>query len=243
MFNENKIWHSVKERRAFNRKKQHLQTKKRRRLQLAAQRKRCFESRPFFKRAKFRAELHDKDRYRRLVNWFGEGDHAKALYHKEVHPTSNEFWWEAQFNHQKYITAKGRAVLEAKHIEEENKLRNNFKVFLEAVPRAQHARLKAWFDFCDKQGEYSGLFEDDDGIDENQFLEEGLAYRDVAWDQKLPLPILKSIVFLSKEWPINTIPAYGIRVTKNIEVTKDVAQASQEDVDTSDFESDGDAGF
>ena len=238
MFNENKIWHSVKERRAFHRKKQQLQTQKRRRLHYVAQQKRCIESRPFFKKAKFRTELHDKDRYRRLVDWFGDGDHAKSLYHKEVNPTSNEFWWEAQFNHQKYITTKGRAVLEAKNIQEENKLRNNFKVFLETVPKTQHARLKAWFDSCDKQGEYSTLFEDDDGIDINLFLEEDLAYRDVAWDQKLPVPILKSIVFLSKKWPMNTIPVFG---EKNVEV--DVPQESQEDVDTSDFESDVDAGF
>ncbi len=234
MFNENKIWHSVKERRAFNRKKQYLQTQKRRRLQQAAQQKRCIESRPFFKKAKFRTELHDKDRYQRLVNWFGDGDRAKALYHKEVHPTSNQFWWEAQFNHQKYITAKGRAVLNAKNIEQEKNLRNNFKVFLETVPKAQHARLKAWLDYCDKQGQYSTLFEDDDGIDENLFLEEDLAYRDVAWDQKLPLAILKSIVFLSKEWPMNTIPVFA----ENVEV---VSEESQDD--TSDFESDADAGF
>ena len=242
MFNENKIWHSVKERRAFNRKKQHQRTNKRRSLQKEARRKRCIESRPFFKKAKFKAEVHDQDHYRRLVRWFGEGEKAKALYHKETHPTSNQFWWEAQFNHQKYITAKGRAVLQAKNNEQELLQRSKFKVFLETVPRAQHARLKAWFDSCDKHGEYSGLFEDENGIDENQFLDEDLAYSDVAWHEILPIPILTSILFLSKSWPMNRIPTYGIRILKNVEASEVVAESIEEEIDSSD-ESDCDAGF
>ena len=86
MFNENKLWHSVQARRAFRRQERNSRTQKRRRFKERVQEKRFFESRPFFKKAKFQPERHDGPRYERLVRWFGDSDRAKQLYHKEVNP-------------------------------------------------------------------------------------------------------------------------------------------------------------
>jgi len=236
MFNENKIWHSVKARRDFHRKQRNSQTRKRRRLQHEVCEKRFVESRPFFRKSKFQTERHDQSRYNKIVRWFGEGEKARALYHKEVHPRSNEFWWENQFNHEKYITVKGRAFFRAKQEAEERQLRDNFKVFLDSVPQAQHKRLKAWLKYCDHMDQYATLFEED-GIDENEFLAEDMAYSDVAWHEILPVSILRSIVFLSKQWPINTIP----RAIKNVEVgSKPISEpgpepGSEHDTDEDEF--------
>ena len=244
MFNENKIWHSVKARRDFHRKQRNSQTRKRRRLQHEVCEKRFVESRPFFKKSKFQTQRHDQSRYNRLIRWYGEGEKAKALYHKEVYPKSNEFWWEKQFKHEKYITAKGRAFFRAKQEAEERQLRDNFKVFLDSVPQAQHKRLKDWFDDCDKQGEYEGLFEDEDGIDEDAFLFEEDAYSDIVWHEVLPVPIITTILFLSKSWPKNSIPVLT-RDKKNIEVDElqmledaVVEKTDEQNFDSDEFDSD-----
>lgn len=217
MFNENKIWHSVKARRDFHRKQRNSQARKRRRLQNEVCEKRFFESRPFFRKSKFQTIRHDQYRYERLVKWYGEGEKAKALYHKEVHPKSNKFWWEDQFKHEKYITAKGRAYFRDKREAEERELRDNFKVFLDTVPQEQHKRLKDWLDDCDIHGEYKGLFEDEDGIDEDAFLFEEDAYSNVDWPEVLPVPIINTLFFLLKSWPKNTIPILT-RAKENVEV-------------------------
>ena len=243
MFNENKIWHSVKARRDFHREQRNSQTRKRRRLQHEVCEKRFVESRPFFRKSKFQTERHDQSRYNKIVRWFGEGEKARALYHKEVNPRSNEFWWENQFNHEKYITVKGRAFFRAKQEAEERQLRDNFKVFLDSVPQAQHKRLKDWFDDCDKHGEYEGLFEDEDGIDEDAFLLED-AYSDIVWHEVLPVPIITTILFLSKSWPKNSIPVLT-RDKKNVEVDEPKLTLPSED-DTDDYGYDSDeftAGF
>ena len=216
MFNENKLWHSVQARRAFHREQRNLRTQKRRRLREKVNEKRFFESRPFLKKAKFETLSHDEYRYERIVKWHGDNDRAKQLYHQEVYKNSNEFWWEKQFNHKKYITAKGRAWFRKKREAEEQKIRDNFKVFLDSVPHVQHKRLKQWLDHCDKRGEYKTLFEDEDGIDEDAFLFEEEAYSRVDWQEVMPVPIMTTILFLSKSWPEHTIPEHT-RVDENIE--------------------------
>tara|TARA_B100000963_G_scaffold187748_1_gene163408 strand:+ start:19150 stop:19917 length:768 start_codon:yes stop_codon:yes gene_type:complete len=220
MFNENKLWHSVQARRAFRRQERNSRTQKRRRLREKVYEKRFFESRPFLKKAKFETLSHDEYRYERYRKWYGS-DRAKQIYHQEVNPTSNKFWWEQQFDHEKYITAKGRSWFRKKREEEEQKIRDNFKVFLNSVPHVQHKRLKQWLDHCDKRGEYKTLFEDEDGIDEDAFLFEEEAYSRVDWPEVMPVPIMTTILFLSKSWPEHTIPEHTIpvhtRVDENIE--------------------------
>lgn len=242
MFNENKIWHSVQEKRNFYRQQRTLQTNKRRRLQFQATQKRLTESRPFFRKSTFQTVRHDKRRYERLVGWYGEGEQAKGFYHKEVHPKTNTFWWEEQFKHEKYITATGRAFFKAKEEAKDRVIRDNFKVFLTLVPNTQHKRLKAWVDHCDTMNEYSNLFKNDDGIDEDEFLEDEIAYTTVDWPEVLPVPIIRSLLFLSKSWPASTIPVWKTRAKKNVEVEKEkpvnegISNEEEEDVYNTDTE-------
>ena len=192
-----------------------LRTQKRRRLREKVNEKRFFESRPFLKKAKFKTLSHDEYRYERIVKWHGDNDRAKQLYHQEVYKNSNEFWWSSNST-MKNTSQQKDVPGSVKSAKKRNRKYATTSRFLDSVPHVQHKRLKQWLDHCDKRGEYKTLFEDEDGIDEDAFLFEEEAYSRVDWPEVMPVPIMTTILFLSKSWPEHTIPVHT-RVDENIE--------------------------
>tara|TARA_B110000008_G_C16977988_1_gene566944 strand:+ start:6085 stop:6801 length:717 start_codon:yes stop_codon:yes gene_type:complete len=204
MFNENKIWHSVEARKQYKRKEQQKKGYRKRRRQLEAKLLRLEEKRPSFKKTKFRVERHDSRAFQRIERAMGT-EKAQQYFYSNSTNNKNEFWWEANFDHSRYITKRGELILQQIKEKKEQATRDALQDLLNRVPKEQHKRLKEWLDHCDYLNEYHDLFDNEDGINIHEFLDE-IAYEDVDWAQILPIKIINSILFHAKQWNPNTIP-------------------------------------
>lgn len=199
LLDEQQIWRTLKEKKAFLRQGRERELEKHKERRFYAELARFQERRPNFRRSTFKTLRHDEERYNRLLN--GQGlfrcseDEAKQKYHEEIGETGT-FWWEASFDHSRYLTKQQRERLKKKQKEAEMKYeREKRDEFKNLIPQR-------WPD--------NNLIEDAKKADiynkhkailkelELEALEMELCYDsiDIAWAERLPLEIIEKLL----EW-------------------------------------------
>ena len=202
----------MEERLQWKRKQQKARLKNKRKQRELAKNLRLCERKPFFKRTKFKPDKYDIDKFYSINKQVQNEELAQDLYDKSVRPNANTFWWEAVFDHERYVTRKGKEVLKAKKDKEERETRETFKAFLATVPVEQHKNLQGWADDLSSTIDFSGYGNSDSDLDINEFLDED----EIAWEHNLDFDTIKSILYLSKNWEPNKIPIFVEDTWQNV---------------------------
>ena len=208
MFNENKIFRSVEHRREYIRKQVRISKAKKRKANELVKQMRNDERRPVYKRSKFKPHRYDVDKFNKMHKILGL-EKAMDVYYYQNNRHSKQFWWEQHFDHNRYVTAFGRIVLDAKKRLEEKKIRDQFETFMLSVDADDIKNLKNWVDRFGGIGTYNACFKEyeesdsdsDSEIDVNDFL------GTVDYHRIIPIDIQSRILNISNTWERTRIPA------------------------------------
>jgi len=240
MFNESKLWRSLEHRRNYKRKQVEARNNKKKKTKTHVTELRKAERRPAYKRIRFTPHRYDRKTYKRLELVLGT-ESARAYYHRSSGGKKNEFWWEKNFDHNRYVTSFGRSVLRKAKEEKEQKVRTEFKLFLSKVDDVRH--LKSWVDHFDGLGTYDDCFKEysESDSDSDSSIDCDDLLNGIDYEKVIPVATQSKILSLSKEWTPNTIP-------NACPVVKDTCSSSESEVgkeeeSDSGSEEEFDAGF
>lgn len=197
LLDEQQIWRTLKEKKAFLRQERERDIEKRKEQRTDADFIRFGERRPNFRRSAFKTLRHDEERYNRLLKRQGllrcSEDEAKQKYHEEIGETET-FWWEASFDHSRYLTHRQRERLKRKQREAEMKYeRETRQRFENMIPqRWPDNNLAEAAIQADLYNKHKALLKElEEEAMEMELCNDSI---EIAWAQCLPLGIVEKLL-------------------------------------------------